>query len=131
LPLLLALLETTCNLSIAAAPAAAVFSWLLLLLLQVDSEMNILRGERDQAKDIIDDLQKKLQAVTAVLNDYDLERQVSSVTCYLCYATCIHAVGLRDVTAVAAGDDVRLEFSVAVFLLVRRAWGAGCASVYA
>jgi hypothetical protein len=51
---------------------------LLLLLLQVDSEMNILRGERDQAKDIIDDLQKKLQAVTAVLNDYDLERQVCS-----------------------------------------------------
>lgn len=42
---------------------------------EVDSEMNILRGERDQAKDIIDDLQKKLAMVTAVLNDYDLERQ--------------------------------------------------------
>lgn len=43
---------------------------------QVDSEMNILRGERDQAKDIIDDLQKKLSAVQAVLADHDAERQV-------------------------------------------------------
>lgn len=43
---------------------------------QVDSEINILRGERDQAKDIIDDLQKKLGAVNAVLSDYDAERQV-------------------------------------------------------
>lgn len=43
---------------------------------QVDSEMNILRGERDQAKDIIDDLSSKLQAVMAVLGDYDAERQV-------------------------------------------------------
>eukprot|EP00775_Hariotina_reticulata_P001871 gene1871-2208_t len=42
---------------------------------EVESEINILRGERDQAKDIIDDLQKKLQAVTAVLADYDAERQ--------------------------------------------------------
>lgn len=46
------------------------------MLVQVDSEMNILRGERDQAKDIIDDLQEKLQAVMAVLADYDAERQV-------------------------------------------------------
>jgi hypothetical protein len=46
------------------------------VLWQVESEINILRGERDQAKDIIDDLQKKLQAVTAVLADYDAERQV-------------------------------------------------------
>ena len=45
---------------------------------QVDSEMNILRGERDQAKDIIDDLQKKLAAVNAVLADHDAERQVGS-----------------------------------------------------
>eukprot|EP00878_Enallax_costatus_P005708 GHUV01005985.1.p1 GENE.GHUV01005985.1~~GHUV01005985.1.p1 ORF type:complete len:449 (+),score=181.87 GHUV01005985.1:226-1572(+) len=42
---------------------------------EVDSEMNILRGERDQAKDIIDDLQKKLSAVNAVLADHDAERQ--------------------------------------------------------
>jgi hypothetical protein len=46
--------------------------------------MNILRGERDQAKDIIDDLQKKLQVVVAVLNDYDLERQVRSIVS-LCF----------------------------------------------
>jgi hypothetical protein len=45
--------------------------------------MNILRGERGQAKDIIDDLQKKLQVVVAVLNDYDLERQVCSVAWFL------------------------------------------------
>jgi hypothetical protein len=56
---------------------AAVAVWNV----QVDSEMNILRGERDQAKDIIDDLQKKLQVVVAVLNDYDLERQVCSTAC--------------------------------------------------
>jgi uncharacterized coiled-coil DUF342 family protein len=42
---------------------------------EVDSEMNILRGERDQAKDIIDELSLKLQAVNAVLGDYDAERQ--------------------------------------------------------
>ncbi|KAF8056252.1 PPI1 [Scenedesmus sp. PABB004] len=41
---------------------------------EVDSELNILRGERDQAKDIINDLQGKLQAVMAVLADYDAER---------------------------------------------------------
>ncbi|KAF6262596.1 hypothetical protein COO60DRAFT_599115 [Scenedesmus sp. NREL 46B-D3] len=42
---------------------------------EVDSEMNMLRGERDQAKDIIDDLQKKLAVVQAVVNEYDVERQ--------------------------------------------------------
>jgi hypothetical protein len=43
---------------------------------QIDSEVNILRGERDQAKDIIDDLSKKLNAVNAVIDDYQAERQV-------------------------------------------------------
>lgn len=51
--------------------------------MQVDSEMNILRGERDQAKDIIDDLQGKLTAVNAVLADYDAERQVCVLTAAL------------------------------------------------
>jgi hypothetical protein len=43
---------------------------------QIDGEVNILRGERDQAKDIIDDLSKKLNAVNAVIDDYQAERQV-------------------------------------------------------
>lgn len=44
--------------------------------LQIDSEVNILRGERDQAKDIIDDLSKKLNAVNAVIDEFQSERQV-------------------------------------------------------
>jgi len=46
------------------------------LQLQIDGEVNILRGERDQAKDIIDDLSKKLNAVNAVIDEYQAERQV-------------------------------------------------------
>lgn len=42
---------------------------------EVDSEVNILRGERDQAKDIIDDLQAKLSVVMGALADFDAERQ--------------------------------------------------------
>jgi hypothetical protein len=83
----------------------AGLSLLLLLMLsygaQVDSEMNILRGERDQAKDIIDDLQKKLQAVTAVLNDYDLERQVRSIGCGCTVCTVQGQVGIGDLCCAA------------------------------
>lgn len=43
---------------------------------QIDGEVNILRGEREQAKDIIDDLSKKLNAVNAVIDEFQSERQV-------------------------------------------------------
>jgi hypothetical protein len=43
---------------------------------QIDGEVNILRGERDQAKDIIDDLSKKLNVVNAVIDEFQSERQV-------------------------------------------------------
>lgn len=72
--------------------------------------MNILRGERDQAKDIIDDLQKKLAVVTAVLNDYDLERQVR--TCYVHVSSVGHIrnlqPGARGVTGCAQQPRVVL-----------------------
>lgn len=46
-------------------------------MLQIDGEVNILRGEREQAKDIIEDLSKKLNAVNAVIDGYQEERQVT------------------------------------------------------
>lgn len=42
---------------------------------EIDGEVNILRGERDQAKDIIDDLSKKLTVVNAVIDEFQSERQ--------------------------------------------------------
>lgn len=53
---------------------------LLAIQLQIDGEVNILRGERDQAKDIIDDLSKKLNAVNAVIDEYQAERQVCAAS---------------------------------------------------
>lgn len=56
---------------------------LVQLITQVDSEVNILRGERDQAKDIIDDLQAKLSVVMGALADFDAERQARTRVCAL------------------------------------------------
>ena len=53
---------------------------------QIDGEVNILRGEREQAKDIIDDLSKKLNAVNAVIDEFQSERQVGVGVCPVCGA---------------------------------------------
>ena len=58
---------------------------------QIDGEVNILRGEREQAKDIIDDLSKKLGVVNATIDGYQEERQVGGCTGCGC-GTGVHAM---------------------------------------
>jgi hypothetical protein len=60
---------------------------------QIDGEVNILRGERDQAKDIIDDLSKKLTVVNAVIDEFQSERQVCvCVTCVQLATPCLRSI---------------------------------------